>query len=108
MQKINMTVLMSGADFFDDGDAINAHMDDSVPVNIEKAVAEHTMIRRAFEHAGIDVIKIDPPKDAQDGVYAANWALISGDKAIMSNYPINARKQKLHMQKKYCALKANR
>ncbi len=85
--KINQKVLMSGAEYFDDHDAINAYMDDHIPVDVAKAVAEHTAIREAFAEAGIEVVKIDAPKDCQDAVYTANWALISGRKAIMANLP---------------------
>lgn len=87
MTKINTRVLMSGAEFFGDYDAINAYMDDHVPVDVNKAVEEHTAIREAFSEAGIEVVKIDAPERCQDGVYTANWALISGNKAIMSNLP---------------------
>lgn len=78
---------MSGADYFDDGFAINSLMDEAVPVNLSRAKAEHTIIKALFEQAGIEVIKIDPPKDCQDGVYTANWALVIGHKAVMSNLP---------------------
>ncbi len=87
MQKINTKVLMSGADFFNDGFAINAYMDDQVPVDIEQAKREHAEIKSCFEQAGIEVVKVDPPSGCQDGVYTANWALVRGDKAVMSNLP---------------------
>ena len=87
MQKINTKVLMSGADYFDDGFAINAYMDDQVPVDVQKAIAEHADIRRCFEQAGIEVVKVDAPEGCQDGVYAANWALVRGNKAVMANLP---------------------
>lgn len=91
MAKINQKVLMSGADHFSDHFAINAHMDARVPVSIEKAMAEHAEIRKALEEAGIEVIKVDPPANCQDGVYTANWALCRGDKAVMASLP-NKRK----------------
>ena len=78
---------MSGADFFDDGFAINAYMDAAVPVDIAKAVAEHTAIRQAFGVAGIQVTKVDPPEGCQDGVYAANWGLCRGNKVVLSSLP---------------------
>lgn len=87
MPQINTTVLMSGAEYFDDGFAINAYMDDHVPVDVAKAVAEHAAIRQAFERAGIGVVTVPAPAGCQDGVYTANWALIAGNKAIMSNLP---------------------
>lgn len=87
MSKINTKVLMSGADYFDDGFAINSYMDDQVPVDVVKATREHSDIKDCFEKAGIEVVKVAPPDGCQDGVYTANWALISGGKAIMSSLP---------------------
>ena len=81
---------MSGADYFDDSAAINPYMDASVSVDREKAQAEHDAIRKALLSAGIHVERVKPPKDCQDGVYTANWALVRGDTAIMSALP-NAR-----------------
>jgi N-dimethylarginine dimethylaminohydrolase len=89
--KINQQVLMSGADYFSDQFAINAYMDATVPVNIEKARVEHAAIKQALEVAGVRVTQVAPPKDCQDGVYTANWALCHGDMAIMSRLP-NKRK----------------
>lgn len=83
---------MSGAEYFSDQFAINAHMDSSLAVNLEKAKAEHQSIRDALASAGIKVIKVDAPAGCQDGVYTANWALIRGNKAVMSNLP-NKRKE---------------
>jgi N-dimethylarginine dimethylaminohydrolase len=88
---INKKVLMSGAEYFDDGFAINPYMDDQIPIDLDKALAEHAEIRRCFEEAGIEVIKVPAPINCQDGVYTANWALIHGQKALMSNLP-NKRK----------------
>lgn len=85
--KINQTVLMSGAEYFNDQFAINAHMDASVPVNTQKAIAEHQAIQQALQSAGIQVIKVAAPKDCQDGVYTANWALVRGNKALLSALP---------------------
>lgn len=82
---------MSGAEYFDDKDAINAYMDNRVPVDVQKAVAEHTKIADCFKEAGIEVIKVGAPSGCQDGVYAANWALVLGGKAVMANLP-NKRK----------------
>lgn len=82
---------MSGANFFSDQQAINAYMNKKVRINIEQAIAEHDAIRQALENAGIKVVKVDPPASCQDGVYTANWALIRGNKAILSTLP-NARK----------------
>lgn len=88
---INTTVLMSGADHFDDQYAINAYMDEHDPVTVAAAQEEHASIKAALEQAGVQVIKVDPPENCQDGVYTANWALVRGDKAVLANLP-NARK----------------
>lgn len=78
---------MSGAEYFSDNQAINAHMDSSVPIDRDAAIREHHNIRAALESAGIEVVKVNPPKNCQDGVYTANWALVRGNKAVMSRLP---------------------
>jgi len=87
---INQTVLMSGVDYFDDTAAINPFMDETLSVDRAKAADEHIQIKNALQEAGVTVIQVNPPTDCQDGVYTANWALVRGDKAVMSNLP-NAR-----------------
>lgn len=87
MVQINKTVLMSGADYFGDQFAINAHMNEKVAVSVDKAKAEHAAIKQAMLKAGINVVQVPPPQDCQDGVYTANWALCRGDKAILSYLP---------------------
>lgn len=82
---------MSGADYFDDAAAINPFMDKKVAIDRAKAQNEHDAIRAALESAGVNVIKVKPPIDCQDGVYTANWALVRGNKAVMATLP-NARK----------------
>lgn len=84
---LNKTVLMSGADYFDDNFAINAHMGSTQRVDKEKAQAEHTTIANALKEAGIEVIKVPPPPDCQDGVYTANWGLCRGNKVVLSSLP---------------------
>lgn len=91
MSIINKTVLMSGVDFFDDSHAINPYMSKNDPIDLEQARQEHTAIREALETAGVKVITVPPPKDCQDGVYTANWALVRGNKAVLATLP-NARK----------------
>jgi N-dimethylarginine dimethylaminohydrolase len=83
---------MSGADYFDDGQAINPFMDKTVKIDIEKARAEHQAIAGALKDAGVNVKIVTPPPNCQDGVYTANWALVRGNKAVLSTLP-NARKQ---------------
>jgi N-dimethylarginine dimethylaminohydrolase len=82
---------MSGVDFFDDGQAINPFMDKNIKIDIEKARAEHQEIQQALKDAGVEVKTIPPPQNCQDGVYTANWALVRGNKAVLSTLP-NARK----------------
>lgn len=91
MPKINQYVLMSGADYFNDQFAINAHMDSSIKVDVAAAINEHNSIKQAFMTAGIKVKQVPPPDSSQDGVYTANWALIRHNKALMSRLP-NKRK----------------
>jgi N-dimethylarginine dimethylaminohydrolase len=91
MPIINKTVLMSGVDFFSAGQAINPYMSKNDTIDLEKARLEHTAIREALETAGVKVITVPPPKDCQDGVYTANWALVRGNKAVMATLP-DARK----------------
>lgn len=82
---------MSDIDYFDDGQPINPFMTQEAPIDLAKAKIEHENIRAALESAGVTVIKIKPPIGCQDGVYTANWALVRGDKAVLSSLP-NARK----------------
>lgn len=91
MPQINKTVLMSDAKYFNDTQAINILMNDSIAVDVEKAQAEHDSIRQAVERAGIVVKQVASPKDCQDGVYTANWALVRNGEALMSRLP-NKRK----------------
>lgn len=87
---INQTVLVSGADYFALDAPINPYYDDK-PVNVAQAKSDHVKIVGAFEQAGMEVVKVAPPQDSQDGVYTANWALVRGDRAVLSRLP-NARK----------------
>ena len=84
---INHSVLMSGAEFFDDAAAINPYMHEEVKVDRQKAQKEHDLIRKCLISAGVHVEKVAPPKDCQDGVYTANWALVRGDTALMAALP---------------------
>lgn len=89
--RFNTTVLMSDALHFDDSAAINPFMDSSLAIDRAAAQAEHDAIRQALEGAGIRVLQVPAPAESQDGVYTANWALVRGDRAIMSRLP-DARK----------------
>lgn len=82
---------MSGVDHFDDQAAINPFMHADVSIDRAQAQVEHARIRAALESAGVRVVRVAAPARCQDGVYTANWALVRGDKAVMSVLP-NARK----------------
>ena len=87
---INQKLLVSGADYFSDEFEINPYYT-SNKINVAKAMAEHQTIIDCFKKAGIEIIKVDPPKDCQDGVYTANWALVHNGVAVMARLP-EARK----------------
>lgn len=86
-EKINTTVLMSSAAYFDNSQAINPYMDTAVGIDGPKAQFEHQHIKQALESAGITVVQVEAPIDCQDGVYAANWGLCRGNRAILSSLP---------------------
>jgi N-dimethylarginine dimethylaminohydrolase len=96
----NQKVLVSGAQFFSDNDAINVFMDASIPVDVSKAVIEHDHILKALKNAGIEVLRRPAPTDCQDGVYTANWALVRNGKAILARLP-NTRQPEQNFAKKY-------
>ena len=98
MTRINQTVLMSGVDYFDDGQAINPFMTQSEPINLEKARAEHLQIQEALKSAGVTVVTVDPPAGCQDGVYTANWALVRGDTAVMSSLPAARKGEEVYAE----------
>ncbi|MBP5204749.1 amidinotransferase, partial [Candidatus Saccharibacteria bacterium] len=87
---INQKLLVSGADYFADTYEINPYYT-SKGIDVEKAKKEHALILDCFKEAGIELIKVDPPKDCQDGVYTANWALVKDGVAVMARLP-EARK----------------
>ena len=90
---------MSGAEYFDDTYAINAYMDNRVPVNRSLAAAEHEHIKSAFEQAGVTVIKVSAPIACQDGVYTANWGLCRGNTVVLSNLPNKRRAEEPYAEK---------
>jgi N-dimethylarginine dimethylaminohydrolase len=96
--QINSTVLMSGVDYFDDQAAINPFMHADVAIDRKKARAEHDGIRAALESAGVHVLQVEPPRHCQDGVYTANWALVRGDKAVMSVLPIPRKSEEAYAE----------
>lgn len=96
--KINRTVLMSDALNFSAEQAINPYYFDS-KTDTASAEEEHKSIQSALTKAGVEVIKVPSPKDSQDGVYTANWALVRGDIAILARLP-NVRKSEEAYAKK--------
>ncbi|MGB4800329.1 MAG: hypothetical protein WBP03_02330 [Candidatus Saccharimonadales bacterium] len=92
----NSTVLMSGAEAFDDAQAINAFMDSGLNVDVTEAVAEHTRLKDTLEGLGVQVVKVPAPLDLQDGVYTANWAIVRGDKAVLSSLPPSRQGEQLY------------
>lgn len=84
--KINRTVLMSDALNFSAELAINPYYFDS-HTNVSAAQAEHDSIKQALESAGVTVISTPSPRESQDGVYTANWALVRRNKAIPARLP---------------------
>lgn len=90
---------MSGADYFNDGFAINAYMDASIAVDISRAKQDHDNIQAALKTAGVEIVKVNPPQNCQDGVYTANWALCIGNKAIMSNLPGPRQAEQIYAEK---------
>lgn len=91
MVLFNTAVLMSGAEYLDDSEAINPFMTQDSPINHEGAIAEHNKIRDELRKAGVEAIQTPAPANCQDGVYTANWALVRGDTAVLASLP-SARK----------------
>jgi N-dimethylarginine dimethylaminohydrolase len=84
--KINKKVLMSGADYFT-VEELNPYSHKEIQPDSKKASKEHQSIANALVSAGIDIARVKAPKDCQDGIYTANWALVIGNKAILSSLP---------------------
>lgn len=91
MALFNHTVLMSGVDYFSDDAPINPLMTQAEAIDLAEAAREHGRIKSALESADVTVHVVEPPKDCQDGVFTANWALVRRNKAVMARLP-NARK----------------
>ena len=87
---INQKLMVSGADYFANTYKINPYYNQS-KINVQKAIAEHNLILDCFKRAGIELIKVNPPQNCQDGVYTANWALVKDGVAVMARLP-KARK----------------
>lgn len=91
MTMLNSHVLMSGAQYFSVDSPINPYYNLDNTLDVDKAVQEHSTIRDMLGNAGVEITQVSAPTTSQDGVYTANWALIRGDKAVLSRLP-NVRK----------------
>lgn len=96
---INQKLLVSGADYFTDDYKINPYYTET-KINREKAIAEHAHIVECFREAGIEIIKVDPPKGCQDGVYTANWAIVKDGIAAMARLPEARKGEEAYARKK--------
>ena len=96
---INQKLLVSGADYFTDDYKINPYYTET-KINREKAIAEHARIVECFREAGIEIIKVDPPKGCQDGVYTANWAIVKDGIAVMARLPEARKGEEAYARKK--------
>ncbi len=83
---INQTVLVSGADYFSVKE-LNPYSHATDQPNVEITTREHAAIITALHSAGVDVRQVPAPPACQDGVYTANWALVLGSTAVLSNLP---------------------
>lgn len=77
---------MSGAEHFR-AVGNNPYSNINVQPNLEQAKADFANIQAAVAAAGITIIKTEPPAACADGVYAANWALCRGNKAVIAKLP---------------------
>ena len=96
---INQKLLVSGADYFTDDYKINPYYTET-KINREKAIAEHARIVECFREAGIEIIKVDPPKGCQDGVYSANRPIVKHGIAVMARLPEARKGEEAYARKK--------
>lgn len=87
---LNAKLLMSDAKNFNNLEQINPYYH-SEDVDTAGAEREHARIRRMLEDCDIKVVQVPAPRDSQDGVYTANWALVRGERAVLARLP-DARK----------------
>lgn len=98
MKTINKHVLMSGADYFDVVE-LNAYSRGVSTVDRSKVATEFESIRTALGRAGVDIIKVSPPADCQDGIFTANWGLCRGDTVVLSNLPGPRKAEEPYIEK---------
>lgn len=98
MLILNSHVLMSNANYFSVKAAINPYYHQGEVMNLEGAKKEHATIRDLLIAAGVEVTQVAAPKDSQDGVYTANWALVRGKKAVLSRLPDVRQAEEAHAE----------
>jgi len=98
MGLFNQTVLMSDAIHFSTKRPINPYYSDD-PLEQKGAIREHEAIAAMFESTGIKVVRVPSPPSSQDGVYAANWALVRGNTAILARLPNVRKAEEAHAEK---------
>ena len=85
---MNKTVLMCPPTFFDVSEAKNPFM--GQPIDRKKAQQQWDGLRRSLQDAGLKVELIDPVKDLEDMVFAANQVFIgqtrNGEKFIVPSH----------------------
>lgn len=90
---------MSNANYFSVKAAINPYYHQGEAMDINGAIKEHSTIRDLLIEAGVEVTQVPAPKDSQDGVYTANWALVRGNKAVLSRLPDVRHAEEAHAEK---------
>ena len=86
----NSHLLVSDANHFTNLAKINPYYSET-KVDLKKAKAEHATLINCFKQAGIKITQAPSPKDSQDGIYTANWALVYNGIAILSRLPVARR-----------------
>ena len=90
---------MSNANYFSVKAAINPYYHQGEAMDVDGAIKEHSTIRDLLIEAGVEVTQVPAPKDSQDGVYTANWALVRGNKAVVSRLPDVRQAEEAHAEK---------
>ncbi|HET7305135.1 MAG TPA: arginine deiminase-related protein [Segeticoccus sp.] len=78
--------LMCPPRHFEVGYAINPWMDPGLPVDVEAANAQWESLRQAYLDLGHEVEVIEPEPGLPDMVFAANGALVIGDRALGASF----------------------
>ncbi len=91
MNLINKSILVSGANYFNNEYLINPLMSSAQSIDSSMAIKEHNLLVSTLKDIGIDVIQVSPPEKCQDGIYVANWGTVIDGKVVPSKLP-NTRK----------------